>query len=137
MTEPRPRGAIVVEPVVERAAPRGPSSDARRMLATLTDALQDDRREKIAVCRVIARLLVSDGPLDAAEQAFLAASLERHGLGPGDLGSIEAGSLDDDLRAIPAAGRAELLRYLESAAALDDTLAPEEAAILDRVRAGR
>lgn len=127
----RERPAIVVE----RAPPRGPSTAARRVLATLTDALQDDRREKIAVCRILCRLLRCDGPLDDAEQRFLTSSLERHGLVLADLGSLDEGSLDDDLREVPAAGRAELLRYLEAAAALDDTLAPEEAAILDRVRA--
>ena len=44
------------------------------------------------------------------------------------------GSLDEDLAAIGPAARVELVHYLEAAAALDGRLAPEEAAILARVR---
>ncbi|HET6585654.1 MAG TPA: hypothetical protein VFG69_19480, partial [Nannocystaceae bacterium] len=113
-----------------------PSRAAQQLLATLADALADDRREKLACCRVIARLLAADGALDETERSFLATTMERHGLSVADRERVLApqGSVDDELAEIAPAARAELLRYLEAAAALDGRLAPEEAAILERVR---
>jgi hypothetical protein len=133
---PRARPAAVVEPVITRAKPAAPSRAAQQLLATVADALADDRREKLACCRVIARLLAADGALDEPERTFLAATLERHGLSAADQEHVLApgGSLDDELADVGPAARAELLRYLEAAAALDGRLAPEEAAILERVR---
>jgi hypothetical protein len=132
----KPPRAIVVEPVVVRAAARPPNGAALRLLETVADALADDRREKIACCRVIVRLLAADGALDDTERAFLDTTMQRHGLDAGDRDRVLAGGgdLDLDLAAVGPAARAELLRYLEAAAALDGRLAPEEAAILDRVR---
>jgi uncharacterized tellurite resistance protein B-like protein len=137
MADPsRPRPAAVVEPVIVRATPRSPSGAASRLLAELADALADDREEKLACCRVIARLLAADGPIDEAERSFLESTMQRHGLATADLERVlaPASTIDDDLAAIGAAARLELVRYLEAAAALDGRLAPEEAAILDRVR---
>jgi len=130
----------LVQPVIVRAAPRRPTGAAARLLAEVADALADDREEKIACCRVIARLLAADGAIDDTERAFLASTMQRHGLATSDLERVlervlaGAGTLDDDLAAIGPSARTELVRYLEAAAALDGRLAPEEAAILERVR---
>lgn len=132
----KPPRAIVVEPVVVRAPPRPPTRAALQLLETVADALADDRREKLACCRVIARLLAADGALDDTERAFLDTTMQRHGLDAADRERVLAGGgdLDQDLAAVGPAARAELVRYLEAAAALDGRLAPEEAAILERVR---
>jgi uncharacterized tellurite resistance protein B-like protein len=140
MAEPpdssRPRPAVAVEPVIVRAASRAPSGAASRLLAEVADALADDRDEKFACCRVIARLLAADGAICDTERAFLESTMSRHGLATSDLERVLAptGTLDDDLAAIGPSARTELVRYLEAAAALDGRLAPEEAAILARVR---
>jgi hypothetical protein len=131
-----PRDRPVVEPIVVRQKPRAPSRAALDLLATVADALADDRAEKLACCRVIARLLAADGALDATERAFLDETMQRHGLGASECDQVlsPTGTLEDDLAAVGPDAREELMRYLEAAAALDGRLAPEEAAILERVR---
>ncbi len=121
------------------------------VFSAIEGALRDDREEKVLCCRILLRLLVSDGVLDDRERALLDATMTRHGLDASAQARIwaeldpattdpalvaaRAEPLEHLLDRLPPSALQELLQYLEWGAWADGQLVAPEVAILQAVRA--
>jgi hypothetical protein len=133
---------------------QSPTDLQRAVFDALGDALQEDRHEKILLCRLLARLCVIDGELHPAERVVLDATMVRYALRgderqridaemrvllgeAGDAPAIADAAADVDalIGTLAAAALRELLVHLEHGAWADGKLVPAETAFMDRVRA--
>lgn len=123
-------------------------------LAAIEEVLRDDRREKYLACRVLMRLMVADGELEARERTMLEATMDRCCLDLATRGAIWAESLlllspgsvadatvhaaaaqplDALLDGIAPAGLEELLVHLHHGAWADGEAVAAEQGIIARV----
>jgi uncharacterized tellurite resistance protein B-like protein len=97
-----------------------------------------DVANKLAVCKVVAQAILSDGEIPDEERAFLDKLMERYGLDPAQRREVLHRNVGDDpaelVRGIddPEA-REALLRELARAVATDGVLAAAEEQLLARV----
>ncbi len=120
---------MIPAPVSDRSTPRA------RALAALTEAFDEDRREKIVYCSLIHRILVADGVLSPVEKVFLAQVMDRYALTIEDRRAVEADArpIAELVESLAVEGRAELVRHLEAAAWVDGRLSPEEDTVLAEI----
>lgn len=95
--------------------------------------------DKKLYCEVIAQLLIIDGAVTDDERAFLDAVFDRLGLTGEERRDVfnhvnVDDSVEDKVRRLSPAIRAELTRELQGAAGLDDDVSPAERDLIARVR---
>ncbi|MFO0632855.1 MAG: hypothetical protein U0168_08400 [Nannocystaceae bacterium] len=121
-----------------------PQRPARAVFDVLASVLHEDRQEKFLACRVLMRLLVSDGALHPSERTMLDATMDRFGIDLGRRATIWAESivlpspqrrrsagrraaaqlLDQLVAALPWAAAQELLAHLHHGAWADGVVVP-------------
>ncbi len=135
--------------------PNAPRSPARAVFDVLASVLHEDRQEKFLACRVLMRLLVSDGALHPSERTMLDATMDRFGIDLGRRATIWAESivllephsvadpqvaaaaaqpLDQLVAALPRAAAQELLAHLHHGAWADGVVVPAEQAVIAAVQ---